>query len=274
MPIFRKPELYAVEQVRTKLAEVDRAIADAQRELAGAALAGVLDETDHRADAASVELDRLQTRRRVLLHALADAEHREAVALAEREKKEAAARLRALKAHQSRMAKHAGEFEIAAAAMVEAYRKLTDAAASARALLPSDRAFDDLAPHEHALRRLCELQLARVGSRAGHLGPEPWAPGAPRLPIGSTPDTTPSLSDALVEQGRWLAERFAIASGLAPRAARPAAAPMPSPPPPETVGERSATPTTDTSPVAEGSGEPSVSPARRYGLAFSEMGRL
>lgn len=214
MSLFRKTELYAVETVRQRLAECDAAMHATESDLTDAALASVLDDTDIRADAAAATMAALRQRREVLVRALADAEQREAVARAEREKKEAAARLRALRSHQSRIAKHGEEFETAGAAMVDAWRKMTEAAASARALLPARRVFEDAAPHEHVLRRFAELHIAKIGSRAGHLGPEPWPPGAPQLLAGATPETTPSLCDALAEQGRSLIQRFATAAGL------------------------------------------------------------
>ena len=136
----------------------------------------------------------LQAQQQVIRAALSVARRKEAADQDARSRRQRQATHRSMVAHLARLRKASSDYETAADAMIAAFRQMTEAAASAGALLPPT-SYDLHRPiEEHTLRRLCETHLAKVGSRETRTGFDAWAPGAPRIAPGATPMGTPSLT--------------------------------------------------------------------------------
>lgn len=182
MALFKRNAAYTTSTVKAKLAAADAEIAEAQRQLQDAALAGALDDTDLRADIASAELARLSQRRVVLIAALAAAEQAEAAEAARKLAAARAAQNRAIRQQIAQMVKHATAYQSATAEAVAAWRKLVETGDRIRRLLPPGSGPVEWLSHAvmpNHLRALGEAEIGRVGAAEPLIDdPGSSAPGA------------------------------------------------------------------------------------------------
>jgi hypothetical protein len=223
---FRHPTLqtwisreeWSVIEVQNKIDATERAIAETETELANAALASTLAD-DGAAEELATKLDKLRTRKSVLLQALARAEQLEADRVAEATEREAASAARAARQHASRMVRAARECSAHIEALQHSFDTMASAADAAAILLPLPvrfRVADLLA--EHRLRELVKAEAHRHARKGVHQFIRSQEAPAARLIEDFATSAMPSLEKTVGE----IAE--AVRRALSPEEKNPAQA--------------------------------------------------
>jgi hypothetical protein len=173
---FRHPKLHtwisreewSVLEVQNKIDATERAITETETELADAALASTLAD-DGAAEELATKLDKLRTRKSVLVQALARAEQLEADRVREAQEREAASRRRAAVQRAGAMTRHAAEVAKHAADLQASYENLCSEANSLLLLLTQSQRdiFGDFLQPGH-IKTLVMAEQHRVAERGAY----------------------------------------------------------------------------------------------------------